>query len=125
MRLRPILALVLLAALCTPLPALHVHPAHDADHRALLHAHFGVHTGANLPASSLAEHEADATYVDDVASVRSPAGLAVHPIAVSVDWPSVTASSSVTCDWRDHPDRSVHDPPVASFGLRAPPAVLA
>lgn len=124
MRLRSVLSLVLLAALCAPLPALHLHLAHDADHASLLHAHFGAHTRASVPVSSLAEPNSDATYVDTVACVPSSLNVPVHLIAVRADSTGSTVDASVTFGGWGQPEGSVHDPPVSTPGLRAPPTLL-
>jgi hypothetical protein len=123
-RLRAILALAMSAALSAPVPGLHVHPAHDSDHHHLLHAHFGVHHRGTLPASSLAEHDADAAYVHAAGVVPPPFDTSVQLIALTADSPALTDGAAVGFSWRDHPEASIHDPPLSNCGLRAPPTFL-
>jgi hypothetical protein len=121
---RAVLALVLAAGLCVPVPALHVHADHDPDHHSLVHSHFSPHHSNDQSTSSLADHDGSAIYVQAAAAVPAAAHVSVPPVALITE-PLARPAGAAAPFWFDHPIASVHDPPLSNASLRAPPLLSA
>lgn len=123
LRTRLFVALFLIAGLCAPLPAVHVHEARDHDgHPApLVHSHFGVHPHHDSHGSTLSEHDADARYLDTGRAVVPARHMPVLIVVVATDITLVLPPVSTTAGV-EYAGPSIHGPPRPTTTLRGPPS---